>query len=265
VVIGCYNGQTAPSYAIPNVARMAAHLVSCGMFVDVMQRVSSRIDANRNHLMARFLLDYPEATHLFILDGDLRHPPEMPEILALRDKPIVSGLYFRRDHQGNHCPVLYRHAGQGEDNRLGHGTFTNDHFQPITPEVLVFLRDGQAPEHDGPYLFLNRDRSPLDASIALVPIHASGFGCLMLRRDAIEQMPQPYLIDEPGLNGDLVFGRNAMREGIEYWADLSVVASHEAEAHWVGMETFRSYCWFIDRNMRQTYPERYDSLPVQIR
>ena len=258
IVIGMYSGRTIETYSRLNYGNMVERLVRIGQYAGSMQRQSYRIDSNRNFLIDTFLTKYPDATHLLIIDDDMQHPPELPEILASRDKPIITGLYFRRDYDGHYYPVAYRNAGKEADTRPGHGNTVNDHFVPLTPQVMEFLAKGKVPATNKPLVFYeDNNKTPLDATKALLPIDGGGFGCLMLRRDALEQMEPPYLIDEPGLNGDLVFYRNARAIGIEIYADLSVICSHSKDDEFIGIEAFSRHCWDIDKQMREefTYSE----------
>lgn len=258
IVIGLYAGRSCMSCFVPNVARIVERLVRQDLYGGIMQRQSSRIDSNRNFLIADFLEKFPDATHLFIMDDDMLHPAVMPEILLRRNKPMITGLYFRRDYSGNYCPVIYKAAGRTQDTRRGHGKAENDGFRPMTPEVMDFFARGGAPDHDREYRYLTQNLEPLEEDKALLRIDASGFGCLLLSREVLEQMDAPYLLDEAGLNGDLVFFRNAMRRGIEHWADLSVIAAHNTDDAWIGIHRFNEYCHQIDRMMRDAFPGRYE-------
>lgn len=252
VVLGLYTGKTTSDSFTGNVLSITDTLREEGMYGGVIHEVSCRVDANRNRIIKKFM----ETGHdfLFIIDEDMRHPPRMPIVLASRDKPIITGLYFRRSFDGNYCPVAYKHVGEGpSSDHLGHGNAINYNYQPITPETAEFLKAVQAPYINNPLEVQAEHGKPLPVDFSpspLVPIDSSGFGCIMIRRDAVDKIQPPWLIDEPGLHGDLVFGKKARSLGIEYWADLSVIASHRHE-DWVGVASFCDYTWKIAQKMEE--------------
>lgn len=263
IVIGLYTGRTCMASFTMNVANMVEHLVRTGEYAGLIHRQSSRVDSNRNYLIADFLERYPQATHLYIIDDDMLHPPVSASLLAARDLPIVTGLYFRRDYNGHYAPVVYKNAGKDIDTRRGHGNHANDHFVPLTPHVMEFLKNSGAPLTNKPFVFYqDADHTPMDSSTALLPIDGGGFGCIMLRRDTLEQISPPYLLDEPGLNGDLVFYRNARNLGIEIYCDMSVICAHNLDGEYIGMEAFSKHCWELDKEMRERFAYTEDGTRV---
>ena len=89
----------------------------------------------------------------------------------------------------------------------------------------------------------------LDNSV--LPIDAAGFGCVLLRRDALEQLEEPYLQSEPGLNGDLVFYKQCQDKGIPMFVDCSVIASHRQ----VGEIGVGAFCDFVNKFVAEPLPE----------
>lgn len=259
VFLGIYTGTEVISDNPPNLIDLTQALAGAGMYGGYIRTESCRVDSNRNKLINTFLKD-TSGDFLFIVDQDMRHHPLSGVILASRNLPIVSGLYFRRDHQGNFCPVLYREDGAGPDWRPGSGGFHNTQYKPLTVTVRDFVAGAELPATDEPLILrdeLGRPLQPGPKVNPLVTIDASGFGCIMLRRDALEAIDPPYLIDELGLNGDLVFGKKAKAAGVAYWADLSVICSH-AHREWIGLNKFCDYLWRIDGMMREAHPGAYE-------
>lgn len=248
ICLGTYTGNVTHASMHVNVAHMVEDLVRVGMYDSVgpIHIRSSRIDANRNKMIHLFLTK-STADFLFIIDEDMVHPALMPRVLAERDKPIITGLYFRRDYKGfdrsDYAPVIYRCMGKRRGERDGYGEYEDYCYDPMTLEVMQFLDAVEAPALDVPLYIQNPDGTPLQAgpkADPLIRIDGFGFGCLLLRRDALEQMEPPYLLDRAGLNGDLTFCRQAQEKGIEAWCDMSVIASHLHEWE-IGVRTFGGY------------------------
>lgn len=245
ILLGLYTGSTAPDSFTPNVLNIAFDLIehnqlagwneSKGGAVGYIHASSCRVDANRNKIIDEFK-QHPTATHLFILDDDMVHPPMMPRHLAERGLPIVTGVYFRRDLQGFHAPQLYKCIGQSEDTRPGYGNDINNDYQPMIDECLQFYQQfPNLPYHNEPLIMRNDDKSLLRSSV--IPIDAAGFGCVLISREAAETLKPPYLHDEPGLNGDLAFYKKAQTAGIQSYADLSMIARHDMQKG-VGIAAF---------------------------
>lgn len=251
VVLGLYTGPVVPAAMPMNVMSMAWELSKAGMwyFDTRLWHESCRVDSNRNYLIHDFL-HKTTADFLFIIDADMKHPGIAPVVLANRDLPIVCGLYFQRRQDGVFCPHFYRHNGESPDDRRGHGHDVNNHYTPMTSEVVqCFSQFPTMPFINEPVVLINADGSPTDKG--LMRIDASGFGCAMLRRDALETIEAaggPFLRDEPGLNGDLAFYKRAGALGIPIWGDASVISSHAFESY-IGLQAFHG---FVERSRELT-------------
>jgi len=247
ILLGIYTGDVVLESALANVLSLQASMISRGIQDPVssyIQRTSCRVDANRNYIM-HYFLNKSTADYLFIIDQDVSHPADAPYVLASRDKPIVCGLYFKRNEAGIHHPMFYKNIGTGVEDRQGYkiGEFCEDNYSPnpFIPIVAEFLHNSKAPLIDDPFLLAKEDGS-LPMTGGIIEIDASGFGCVMIRRDVIEAMSPPYLIDEPHLNGDLVFYRNAKKLGFDIWGDMSVVCSHR-QVKPIGLKGFQDFVW----------------------
>ena len=249
ITLGLYTSDYTCASFGPNILQIGVRLAEAGMFGGMIWVTSCRVDSNRNYLIHDFLNE-SDGDFLFIVDEDMIHPDNMPIILASRNKPIISGLYFRRDEQARFHPQLYKFKGKGVETRRGHGSATNWEFRDMLPEVRDYLEKLGMPAEaavDGPMVITRQDGTPHDGGV--MRMDASGFGCLLLRRDALEQMEPPYLITEPALNGDLVFFKQAKQKGIECWADCSIIAAH-IHKHGLGLKSFVDYTWRLEEDLR---------------
>jgi len=66
--------------------KMTAGVMGNGAFIDLARNIFVKI----------FLEDFPEATHLFFIDADLKFPPNAFIGLIRSGKPICAGVYPRR-------------------------------------------------------------------------------------------------------------------------------------------------------------------------
>lgn len=238
VSLGLYSGKYASGSYAMNCLSMAWALNKKKMWGGSQWRSSCRVDSNRNYLIADFL-EKSDDDFLFIFDEDMVHPPEMPIILAERDLPIVSGLYFHRNDDESYDPHFYKYEGESADTRRGHGTDVNSFYRPMSQEVCdAYAKLGELPYTNAPTIIGDGRGGATDK--LLIPIDAAGFGCVMLRRDALETLSPPYLRDEPGLNGDLSFYKKARAAGIAVYGDASVIAAHNADLR-IGLASFHDY------------------------
>lgn len=228
IQIGLYTGETVPAPYVGNTVNIVIDLAYNDLlYVEnpVQHIISSRIDSARNILIQNFL-EYSTASHLFIMDADMKHPPMMPRMLLMRDKPVISGLYFHRNPD-HHYPHLYKFTGEKEDERRGYGKSVNWHFSPMIREAYEFFSSLEAvPEGDKPVCIVGNGGNLIDS--AVVSIDGGGFGCILLSREALEKLEPPYLMNEPGLNGDLAFYKKCKMNGIEMYGDMSCIATHNS-------------------------------------
>jgi len=240
VVLGLYTGKYVSGSFPANVLAMSDQLHAAKKYGGVIWAESCRVDSNRNRIIYDFL-HKNDSEFLFIVDEDMQHPPDMPVVLSRRDLPIVSGLYFRRGNRGMYTPQFYKLIGQSEETREGHGKAVNNFYEPLLKEVHAFFAGLEnVPYLNEPMILTDKEGQALKNS--LIPMDAGGFGCLMMRRDALEAMEEPYLRDEPGLNGDLVFYKQARAKGIEVWGDCACIASHNHNSP-IGVASFCDFTW----------------------
>ena len=238
VTLGLYSGRYVSGSAPMNALSLASQLADANMWGGTQWRSSCRVDSNRNYLIVDFL-EKSTSDFLFIIDEDMIHPDKAAVVLANRDLPIVSGLYFHRGDSGNYAPHFYMEHGQSADERRGHGTAVNTFYRAMSVEVCgKFSEFGNLPYNNSPVILTDSKGDMLSNS--LIPIDASGWGCMMLRRDALEALDPPYLRDEPGLNGDLAFFKQVKAKGIPVYGDTSVICAHNDDSR-VGLASFHNY------------------------
>jgi len=71
------------------------------------------IDVARNIFVKMFLEDFPEATHLFFIDSDLKFPPNAFIGLARSGLPICAGVYRRRQEPEDYPAKFSEHPEKG--------------------------------------------------------------------------------------------------------------------------------------------------------
>lgn len=226
VVLGLYTGPYTTSMFCPNVLGMALDLTDHNLLnkFPFIWEESCRVDANRNRIIYHFLND-TDADFLFILDEDMLHHPQTPRLLMRHDLPIITGVYFHRSDDGTYPPQVYTKIGETADTRIGYGKHVNNIYVPMVLELHKFYSElGNIPATNAPLIICDQKGKPLDTGV--IPIDAAGFGCVLIRRDAVESMEAPYLMDELGLNGDLAFYKQAKAKNIGVYCDMSIIASH---------------------------------------
>ena len=73
----------------------------------------------------------------------------------------------------------------------------------------------------------------------LMPIEAGTTGCLLIRRDVLEEVPYPWFEDHHGMRGDMFFYQKARNCGFDAYTPLGVICAHaKAEPEYVGARSF---------------------------
>lgn len=83
--------------------KMTAGVMGNGAFIDLA----------RNIFVKMFLEDFPEATHLFFIDADLKFPPNAFIGLIRSGLPICAGVYRRRQEPEDYPVRFAEHPEQG--------------------------------------------------------------------------------------------------------------------------------------------------------
>lgn len=138
-----------------------------------------------NQLVEDFL-GIDGATHLFMTECDMILPDDTLQMLVEVDKPIVSGVYFLRNSNGQPC--LYRKPFRVPDNPY-----------PYTP-VTVFPTEEPFKLNGCP-----------------------GMGCVLFKREVFEKMPRPWFdVAEQRYGQDVFFFTHAEQQGIDVWVHPQV-------------------------------------------
>ena len=138
-----------------------------------------------NRLVEDFLA-IEGATHLFWTESDMLLPDDTIVRLLEVDKPIVSGVYFLRNGQGQPC--LYKKAVRLKDNPYP--------FSPVTlfPQDEPFQLNG-----------------------------CCGMGCALIKREVFETLDRPWFDLKENMYGqDIYFYTKVYDAGIEVWVHPQV-------------------------------------------
>jgi hypothetical protein len=145
-------------------------------------------------------------THVLWLDDDHVFNPDLAVYLAaLGDLDMVSALYYGRADQ--HLPVVYVKGNDTEDEYK--------HYP------LVMVPD------------------------ALVEVDAVGFGALLMRRDVLDTVPEPYFTIDYRAGEDIAFCRHAKKCGVKIWLDGRYKLGHIGPPRTI---TVLDYKRFLEEN-----------------
>ncbi len=132
----CALGLTRREYAV-SLAGVAVFLSSSGISFDI--RISEECDVGHaRNRYASMMLDDPACTHLMFIDADMAFPHDGILRLLARNKPIVGGLYCKKNDRCE--PTMLPLDGEPE------GPFTRclglaTGFMLIQRRVFEELRD----------------------------------------------------------------------------------------------------------------------------
>jgi hypothetical protein len=158
-----------------------------------------RVDALRDHIVAKALIHPAGYTHILFLDADMVWPTDvLLKMLAHHDKGIVSGLYHLKG--GDYAPVAMRQGKQDEGSA-----------------VTVYTHD----------------RDYRETGAELRPQEVVGMGCALVPIEVFRAIgPRPWFIYEPDNEGwpavseDVPFCRKARAAGFSVWLDPMVKCGH---------------------------------------
>lgn len=179
-------------------------VLNCGVGLSTMYKPHHRIhtimghniDILRNSLV-KMALKVEDCTHVFFLDSDVIMPPFGLMRMVRRDLDIVSGIYVMRAP-----PYVPLAIMRPRNVKTGEKMF-NYYFE-ITEQLL-----GKC-----------------------VPCDATGAGCLLIKREVLENMGPPWFQVTPKDHGmsavgeDLFFFDKAVDMGYQPYLDLSVQCGH---------------------------------------
>lgn len=154
-------------------------------------------DSARNFCVQHFLKT--DMTHLFFIDSDVVPPDDALEKLVAADKQFITGLYpsMRMDNNKNQAVKVYNAFVYGDDGQGGYG--------------LIPIMDGEG---------------------GVVPIDRAGGGCLLISREVIEKVGEPWFKFQYHSSGimyygeDIDFCKKAQDAGFQLFAHLDVKCNH---------------------------------------
>lgn len=198
-----------------------------GYLAGVYQVEGHRVDRNRDKIVQQFLNHPKRPQYLLMLDSDMTFPINCGERLMTLNKDIVGGLYFHRGR--DNVPIAFRKAEVSPDEwgRLV------QMWQPLNDEVYKFLMRYGVGTISSIYV-----KQAADKNGTVIEVDGLGTGCMMIRRDVLENMPSPWFeYSEPGQSEDLQFCDQAISRGYHVYLDLATICSHMITSH-IGPKTF---------------------------
>lgn len=168
------------------------------------------VDAARNQLVRQFLATSDR--WLLMVDCDMVFAPGTLRRLLSWDAPVLTPLMFQR--HGPLPPVIMRGEGTNAAGEHGHAiqlAETRDWLETHT-ELLS----------SRPVIL---DPAPADS---LTPVTTLGGGCMLLRRDALEALDDPWFVCGPGQRNmeDINFGVRLAQAGVPMAVDRSCMVAH---------------------------------------
>ena len=168
-------------------------------------------DIARNELIKAF----KKTDHEFLLlaDSDATWHPEAIKRLESRNLPFVSSIFFKRDIPP--VPTIGIDAGISP---------TSDHlydFGYTIKHIVEYCQKRKVSEQ------IENEQCFESSDDDLIPIDGSGAHFIMVRRDVIEAIPEPWFRCTKQLAGeDFDFSRKVKAAGFPMYADLSVYSGH---------------------------------------
>ena len=162
----------------------------------VITTESTYLPDARNYIHEIFVTK--ESTeYLFMLDSDVMAPPLIVESLMAHNKPIVSGVYHKKENYMVKTP-------------------DGNEFPIARPVVYDWVE-----EKDGKYWFSNRNTD----GTGVEKVAGVGMGCVLMRKDvAVALGPRPFDMNAGG--EDLVLCKKMMDLGIDLYVDWSLKCAH---------------------------------------
>lgn len=142
-------------------------------------------------------------------------------------KPFTHFLWLDDDHVFNPdlAVCLARHAHLDMVSALYYGR--TQHLP------VAYVKD----HSDDPY----KHYPLVEVPPVLAEVHAVGFGALLMRRDVLERVPEPWFTIDARGGEDIVFCTHARRHGVRVWLDGSYRLGHISEPLIVTEATHQAY------------------------
>lgn len=174
------------------IAKTQKHLVQNGLGEIAATGITDRqYTHSADNILTKEFLSDPSWTHLFHTESDMVLPDDTIIKLLEVDQPIVSGVYFLRN--GNGQPCLYVKTYCTKDNPYVHSPVS------IFPTDRPFALDPKG--HGG----------------------CPGLGCVLIRREVFEAIPFPWFdLKESFYGSDMYFFTKVRDAGFDVWIQPSV-------------------------------------------
>lgn len=222
ILTPCGGYDTAVKFA-KSVANMISYSWMHGLRI-YMMGVTERmvVDWARNE-MARCLKDKvneytgEKFTHLLWLDDDHVFEADLACVLATHNKDMVSALYYAR--VGKTLPVVYVKGNEKKDKYK--------HFNIVGAVERLFECD------------------------------AVGFGAMLMRRDVLDRVPQPWFTIDYKSGEDIAFCVKAKEHGIKIYCDGRYKLGHIGAPEVIGHRHYLKY-------MEDNKDELADKIQIQL-
>ena len=184
------------------------------------------IDVARNLLVRQFLAT--DGDYLWFVDQDAAFLPGTLDRLLSRKLPIVSALEMMR-LPGACWPM----ALKGPPNPA------TGQYRVQSAEVYAWIAAHLDATSNEPQIL---DEIPIDS---LLEVSFTGCHCLLIRRDVLEEMDEPWFQGyQPG-GEDQYFCEKAGAMGVPTYVDLSVLVGHATTDRIIGAMDFMAAQWFF--------------------
>lgn len=180
-------GFTARHFAIEHIGKIGGAGVTDRMYTH----------AAENRLVREMRDAEPKFTHLFMTESDMILPHDAIVKLVALDKPIASGVYFLRanEQEASGQPCLYKRPWLTEEEKK-----EREHAEFLHTPIRLF---------------------PTDAPFQ---IDSSGLGCLLIKAEVFDIVPEPWFdLKADGYGSDFFFSKHCKDAGVEQWADPTVL------------------------------------------
>jgi 2-polyprenyl-3-methyl-5-hydroxy-6-metoxy-1,4-benzoquinol methylase len=187
--------------------------------VIMIHQEGTLLSAVRNKLI-HSALSNPKTEWVFCWDSDMWFPPNIIDDMIDRAErnniKAMTGVYFNKDMEGM-IPLVAKYIGDVN----GTPTFNN-----LIDPVWKFLQKyGQIEGVADEYAYL-----PAPDDEALIPVDAAGAGCLLIHREVLEAVGDPWFSFERGCSEDYFFCLRVKECGYQMYADLSVQCGHAVQS-----------------------------------
>jgi len=197
--------------------------------IHIRPKRSLPIDVARNLLVRQFL--DTDADWMWCLDQDAAWLPGTLDRLLGRDLPIVSALEMMRMPD-----MCYPMALKGQN--------AEGAYRVQAAEVYRFIGQHLNFEINAPQMLAE----PTEDS--LLEVGFTGCHCLLIRRDVLEEMEEPWFKGYMPGGEDQYFCEKAAEMGVKTFVDMSVLVGHASTDRIIGAFDFMSGHRFLDELKR---------------